>query len=181
MKNYQSYDFNVPVYTTNNCVNFNFQNELLNDVNQCRDIENLIKGDNNESLLNDVIAAAASATTNQLGEDQQCFDTKLSGSTKETLPIQSSPTEGLKIPKATFEIPAQTPTIKPIIPSTSVSPTSATTITSIVPPIVIPSFKVGMGNLNKQNATDKTETLNTTSTSNSGMFSINLQQQGLFY
>ena len=74
------------------------QNALLNDVNR-RDIENLIKGDNNESLMDDVIAAASSTTattttTSQINQEDpmgvtSCLKT-MNTSANDTLPSQSS-------------------------------------------------------------------------------------------
>ena len=114
----------------------------------------LSKGDNNESLLDDVIAAASSTSATSAGEKQ--IETGILESRKECLSSEIAKS-GVKPATYTFEAPVVTTTT--VTPETTT--TSATTIATTVSPIVIPCFKVRMGNQNKLDTTGnrKTETL----------------------
>ena len=98
--------------------------------------------------MNDVIAAASSSssTPNAISQDpENCIDN----------PNQSTSVNGL-VPNQT---PQNTKIIKAVeatsddnisINTSSTTPTCVNSIASIVSPIVLPSFKVGMGRLNNQ-------------------------------
>ena len=123
-------------------------------------------------MLNDVIAAASSST-NQIDEAPQSNLTRSFDSSNDSLQKNlSQPAECLKMSDNISKVLDK----QPATPASAVSSASATTITSIVSPIVIPSFKVGMGNLIKHTATEE-EILNTSNTNN-GMLSTSYNSQG---
>ena len=169
------------------------QNAVLNDVNR-RDIENLIKGDNNESLIDDVIAAASSTTTaitSQTNQEDPISVTSsmapiiMSTSTIEALSSQS-PIENRNIlamskTESHSELLDKTNSLLDASNSnqSNTTTTNATTITSIVSPIVIPSFKVGMGTINKEtNSSDNIKEI-THSTPKPNTFTSNPPKQGI--
>ena len=98
--------------------------------------------------MNDVIAAASSSssTANAISQDpEKCIDNPTHSTSVNGL----APNQPRQNTKTTEGVEA-TSDDNISINTSSATPTCVTSIASIVSPIVIPSFKVGMGNLNKQ-------------------------------
>lgn len=144
--------------------------------------------------MDDVIAAASSSTTtitSQINQEDSITVTSglstvsMSTPTKEALPSNS-------LIAASSVFPTSEPGVldnsKVIVnaPSSNQSVTtttsSATTITSIVSPIVIPSFKVGMGTINKEtNVTEnKSEISHPNLVNPTNAFSSHQPVQGIY-
>ena len=98
--------------------------------------------------MNDVIAAASSSssTPNAISQDpESCIDNPTQSTSVNGL-APNHPPQNTKIAKAVEATSDDNISIN----TSSATPTCVTSIASIVSPIVIPSFKVGMGSLNKQ-------------------------------
>ena len=98
--------------------------------------------------MNDVIAAASSSssTPNAISQDpESCIDNPTKSTSVNGL-APNHPPQNTKITKAVEATSDDNISIN----TSSTTPTCVTSIASIVSPIVIPSFKVGMGSLNKQ-------------------------------
>ena len=144
--------------------------------------------------MDDVIAAASSSTTtitSQINQEDSITVTSglstvsVSTPTKEALPSNSSIAASSVFPTSD---PVVLENSKVIVkdPSSNQSVTtttsSATTITSIVSPIVIPSFKVGMGTINQEtNVTEnKSEISNPNVVNPTNAFSSYQPVQGIY-
>ena len=97
--------------------------------------------------MNDVIAAASSSssTPNPISQDpENCVDNPTQSPSLNGL-ASNHPQQNNKIAKVVEATSDDNISIN----TSSTTPTCVTSIASIVSPIVIPSFKVGMGSLNK--------------------------------
>ena len=144
--------------------------------------------------MDDVIAAASSSTTtitSQINQEDSITVTSglstvsMSTPTKEILPSNSSPAATSVFQTSeTGVLDNSKVIVKASSSNQSVTTTtsSATTITSIVSPIVIPSFKVGMGTINKEtNVTEnKSEISHPNLVNPTNAFSSHQPVQGIY-
>ena len=117
--------------------------------------------------MNDVIAAASSSssTPNAISQDpENCIDNPTQSTSLNGLAPNQSP-QNTKIAKGVEATPDDNISMN----TSSVTPTCVTSIASIVSPIVIPSFKVGMGNLSKQGFSKEDGTQQISTNASQGM------------